>query len=143
MLIINELFQQEIINIKYMEKVKIVIIEDDTFLSEMYATKFSLEGFDMHVANDGQAGLELVEKVVPDLILLDVLMPKMNGFEVLTQLKANDALANIPVILLTNLGQSEDVERGLEMGAVDYLIKAHFVPSEVITKVKAILESHK
>jgi DNA-binding response OmpR family regulator len=122
-----------------MDKIRVAIIEDDTFLADMYATKFELEGFDMHVANNGEDGLALVKKVKPDLILLDVLMPKMNGFEVLSNLRSDAEFKDTPVILLTNLGQKEDVDKGLEMGAQDYLIKAHFVPSEVVQKVKALL----
>jgi len=123
-----------------MEKPKIVIIEDDTFLGEMYVTKFELEGFEMHLAPNGEDGLKLVNKVRPDLILLDIIMPKKNGFEVLEELKKDPKLRDIPVILLTNLGQKEDIDKGLELGAADYLIKAHFVPSEVIQKVKDLIK---
>lgn len=123
-----------------MNKSKIVIIEDDTFLGEMYVTKFELEGYKMFLANNGEDGLKLIKKEKPDLILLDIIMPKMNGFEVLESLKSDKNLKSIPVILLTNLGQKEDIDKGLELGAVDYLIKAHFVPSEVIQKVKDILK---
>ncbi len=77
---------------------------------------------------------------MPDLILLDVLMPKMDGFEVLKRLKAEAATKPIPVIMLTNLGQKEDIEKGLEEGAIDYLIKAHFVPAEAVAKIKKVLK---
>ena len=82
----------------------------------------------------------MAKKKKPDIILLDVLMPKMDGFTVLENLKKDKNLAQIPVILLTNLGQKDDVEKGLELGAVDYLIKAHFKPSETVDKVKDILQ---
>lgn len=124
-------------------KPKIVIVEDDVFLAEMYATKFEFEGFEMHVANNGDEGIKLIQKVRPDVILLDILLPKKNGFEVLEELKANDELKDLPVILLTNLGQKEDVDKGIELGAVDYLIKAHFVPSEVVQKVKNVIKASK
>jgi DNA-binding response OmpR family regulator len=121
------------------KKIKIALIEDDPFLSSMYSTKFGLEGFEVLSANDGIKGVELITKETPDLILLDILMPKKNGFDVLEDIKKNEATKNIPVILLTNLNQSDEVERGMELGAVDYLIKAHFMPSEVVDKIKRAL----
>ncbi len=125
------------------KKIKILLIEDDSFLVEMYTTKFELEGFDVVSAEDGQKGLDMVKKEKPDIILLDILMPKMDGFAVLDALKKDKALADIPVILLTNLGQKEDVKKGFEKGAVGYLIKAHFMPSEVVDKIKKILKENK
>ncbi len=125
------------------KKIKIALIEDDPFLSSMYAMKFELEGFDVLIATDGVAGVELVTKKIPDLILLDILMPKKNGFDVLADIKKNEATKNIPVILLTNLNQTEEVELGMELGAVDYLIKAHFMPSEVVDKIKIALKNNK
>ena len=122
------------------EKVKILLVEDDPFLLSMYATKFELEGFEVISADDGQKGLSLARENKPDIILLDILMPKMNGFEVLRELKANEQTRDIPVIFLTNLNQKEEVERALELGAVDYLIKAHFMPSEVVAKIKEVIE---
>jgi two-component system, OmpR family, phosphate regulon response regulator PhoB len=117
----------------------VLLVEDDTFLASMYITKLELENFTATLATDGKQGLEKAQLEIPDCILLDVLLPKMNGFEVLKSLKDNSATANIPVILLTNLGQKADVMRGLSLGAVDYLIKAHFLPSEVIMKIKDAL----
>jgi DNA-binding response OmpR family regulator len=123
--------------------VKILLIEDDTFLVEMYTTKFELEGFGVISAEDGIKGLEMVKKETPDIILLDILMPKMDGFAVLDALKKDKTTADIPVVLLTNLGQKEDVKKGFEKGAVGYLIKAHFMPSEVVEKIKKILKENK
>ena len=125
------------------KKIKIILIEDDSFLVEMYTTKFELEGFEVISAEDGKKGLDMVKKEKPDIILLDILMPQMDGFAVLDALKKDKALADIPVILLTNLGQKEDVKKGFEKGAVGYLIKAHFMPSEVVDKIKKILREHK
>jgi DNA-binding response OmpR family regulator len=105
----------------------------------MYATKFGLENFSVITAEDGEKGLKSAQKENPDIILLDLLLPKMNGFEVLEELKKAEATKNIPVIFLTNLSQRDDVERGLKLGAVDYLIKAHFMPSEVVEKIKKAL----
>jgi DNA-binding response OmpR family regulator len=125
------------------KKDKILLIEDDAFLVEMYTTKFELEGFEVISAEDGKKGLELSFKEKPDIILLDILMPKMDGFAVLESLKKDKSTINIPVVLLTNLGQKDDVKKGFEKGAVGYLIKAHFMPSEVVDKIKKILKESK
>jgi DNA-binding response OmpR family regulator len=124
-------------------KVKILLVEDDPFLLSMYTTKFELEGFEVVTAEDGEKGLKLAAKENAGIILLDILLPKMDGFEVLKELKKNQATKDIPVILLTNLSQRDDVEQGLSMGAADYLIKAHFMPSEVVEKIKKILGEKK
>ncbi len=118
---------------------KVLLIEDDPFLQSMYANKFDLEGFLVVVAEDGPKGLRLAEKEKPDIILLDILLPRMDGYEVLQNLKANNKTKDIPVLLLTNLSQRNDIQRGIELGAVDYLIKAHFMPSEVVAKTKEVL----
>jgi len=123
-----------------LKKIKILVIEDDPFLSSMYSTKFELENFDVRAAEDGERGLAVAAEFLPDMILLDILMPKMDGFGVLENLKKTEKLKNIPVILLTNLNQKDEVQRGLSLGADDYLIKAHFMPSEVVDKVKKILK---
>jgi DNA-binding response OmpR family regulator len=119
---------------------KVLIVDDDAFLSGIYATKLELDGFSVVSARDGEEGVKLALKEKPDLILLDVLMPKLDGFEALKRLKADPATKAIPVIMLTNLGQKEDVEKGLEDGAADYLIKAHFVPAEAVAKIKKVLK---
>ena len=119
--------------------IKILLIEDDPFLLSMYSIKFEAEGFVVVSADDGEKGLEAAKKTDSDIILLDILMPKMNGFEVLEKLKADERTRKIPIILLTNLNQKDEIEKGLILGADDYLIKAHFMPSEVVTRIKKIL----
>jgi len=119
---------------------KILIVEDDNFLSQMYATKLKLEGFEVVAAFDGEKALRLAKKELPDLILLDLLLPKKSGFDVLAELKKDSTVDKIPVIVLSNLGQKSDIDRCFESGAADYLIKAHFIPSEVIAKIKKVLE---
>lgn len=121
------------------KKNKILIIEDDSFISDMYKIKLESESFEVVVAADGVQGLEAAGKEHPDLILLDVVMPKMDGFTVLQNLKEKPEVQNIPVIMLTNLGQKDSVEKGLKLGAEDYIIKAHFTPLEVVEKVKTFL----
>jgi len=122
-----------------LSKIKILLVEDDPFLLSMYNTKFELENFKVVTAEDGEKGLKLALKELPDVILLDIMLPRMDGFEVLKALKADKKTSGIPVILLTNLSQKEKVKEGLSLGANDYLIKAHFMPSEVVEKIKKLI----
>jgi len=117
-------------------KIKILLIEDEEMLANMYEVKFKNEGFDIVKALDGEQGLEIARTIKPDFILLDIIMPKMDGFSVLKELKGNDITKDVPVMLLTNLGQDEDIERGKSMGAVGYLVKANITPSEVVEAIK-------
>jgi DNA-binding response OmpR family regulator len=121
---------------------KILLIEDDKFLHELMARKLQSAGFETVSAFDGESGVTIAEKAGQngfDIILLDLILPGINGFEVLSKLKANPATASIPVIILSNLGQKEDIEKGLDLGAVDYLVKAQFTPAEILNKVKQTL----
>jgi len=118
---------------------KILIIEDDPFLSEMYVAKFSENNFQVEVAVDGKAGLAKIKEFIPDLILLDIVLPKMDGFEILKKIKSDPKLKNIPIVLLTNLGQKNEIEKGMSLVADEYIIKAHFTPTAVVAKVKEIL----
>lgn len=119
--------------------VKIVLIEDDMTLVEMYSVKFKQAGFDLKVAINGAQGLELAKKELPSVVLLDVILPGLDGFAVLQELKADPKTKGIPVLLLTNLGQDADMEKGKRMGAADYLVKANHTPGEVVEKVRALL----
>ncbi len=119
---------------------KILIVEDDKFLRELIAQKLIKEGYDIAEAVDGEKGIKSVKEEKPDLILLDLILPGIDGFEVLAEIKEDPVLSQIPVIILSNLGQKDDIERGLKIGAVDYLIKAHFTPGEIIEKIKAVLK---
>lgn len=119
---------------------KILIIEDDKFLRQLIVQKLSNEGYETAEAVDGEEGLKKIQEEKPDLVLLDLILPGMDGFEVLTRAQEKEELSRIPVIILSNLGQREDVERGLNLGARDYLIKAHFTPKEIIEKVKNALK---
>ncbi|MDD3888148.1 MAG: response regulator [Patescibacteria group bacterium] len=123
-----------------MSKSKILIVEDDQFLVKIYQTKLESEGFDIELALDGEEGIEKAGKFMPELILLDLILPKMNGFEVLKKLKTDEKTKNIPVIVLSNLGQESDVKQGMELGAVNYLIKSDHSINEIIDKIKKELE---
>ena len=118
----------------------ILIIEDDKFLRELISQKLTKEGFPISEAIDGEEGIKKIKEEKPGLILLDLILPGIDGFEVLSQMKEDPSVSSIPVIILSNLGQKEDVEKGLKLGAVDYLIKAHFTPGEIIEKIKAVLK---
>jgi len=120
-------------------KKKILLVEDDKFLSEMYITKLTESGFEVEAAFDGEEGLSKADSFRPDLILLDIVLPKKDGFEVLKSLKEKEELKKILVIALTNLGQKEEVQKGFDLGADDYVIKAHFTPTEVVAKINRLL----
>ena len=121
---------------------KILLVEDEPFLSGMYQTKLKLEGFDVATAADGEDALQKMKAVAYDLILLDIMMPKLNGFAVLKEMRSDKSspLATVPVIMLTNLGQKSDLEQAMQLGANDYIVKAHFTPAEVVTKIKALIK---
>ncbi|MBI1755409.1 response regulator [Candidatus Azambacteria bacterium] len=125
-------------------KKTVLIVEDDSFLSDMYATKFSSTGYEVKLAQDGKQCFDMLkEGLRPDIVLLDIVMPKMDGIALLEAVRRDEQLKHIPVVLLTNLGQESDIARGMELGAVDYLVKAHFTPSEVMKKTEEILRKLK
>ncbi len=119
---------------------KILIVEDDKFLRELISRKLLGEGYDIVEAVDGEEGIKKIKEEKPDLVLLDLILPGADGFEVLSKTKEDPSLVSIPIIILSNLGQREDVEKGLKLGAVDYMIKAHFTPGEIVEKIKTILK---
>lgn len=118
---------------------KILIVEDDQTIATMYHTSLTNDGYEVTLAENGERGVELAGQQRPDIILLDIIMPKMDGFAVLEKLKGDNATKDIPVVLLTNLGQDEDRERGQKLGALDYIVKADYTPLQVSEKVKAYL----
>ncbi|MFA6307124.1 MAG: response regulator [Patescibacteria group bacterium] len=121
-------------------KKKILVVEDDSMISSMYRTKFTADGFDVFIADNGVIGLELAKKEKPDIVMLDVILPQLDGFSVLDQIKKDEATKNIPVIMLTNLGTEEDKQKGEAMGALDYLVKASLTPGQVSEKIKQALK---
>ena len=118
---------------------KVLIIEDDKFLRELLGKKLSNVGYTAILAVDGEEGLEKIKKEKPDIILLDLILPGINGFEVLEKHKEDSSISSVPVIILSNLGQSEDIEKGLRLGAKDFLVKAHFTPQEIVNKLQMVL----
>lgn len=121
------------------EKITVLVVEDDEFLRKVMSEKLLKEGFEVEATIDAASALESLKKIIPQVILLDLILPGMDGFELLTRLKKDPAYASIPVIVLSNLGQKEDKERAISLGAVDYLIKADFTPAEIIQRVRSVL----
>lgn len=122
-------------------KTKILIIEDEESLADVLKLKLIKEGYEVLVAYDGKIGLDKISQWKPDLILLDIILPSLNGYEILE--KKKEKRNKIPVIIISNSGQPVEIERTKELGAVDHLIKAKFEPEEVIEKVRKYLHSHK
>jgi DNA-binding response OmpR family regulator len=126
------------------EPIKILLVEDDAALVRMYERKLTKDGFDVRTALNGEDGLEALDKRIPDIILLDIMMPKMSGIDVLKKLKADPVKKAIPVVILTNLGdRDDDIKRCKEMGAADYWVKVNIRTEELVDRIKAILSEKK
>ncbi|EKE16527.1 MAG: hypothetical protein ACD_11C00004G0025 [uncultured bacterium] len=121
------------------EKKKILLVEDDIFIRDIYQTKLSGEGFDVVSAENGLDAMKKINGFIPDLILLDIVMPYMDGMDFLKEIKKQETLKNIPVIMLSNLSDRERVTDAASLGVNDYLIKSHFTPSEVVEKINTLL----
>jgi DNA-binding response OmpR family regulator len=122
-----------------MSKTKIVLIEDDEILAKVLYTELTDAGFEVKQAFDGEAGLAMAKSEKWDLILLDLILPKKHGFEVLAELKKSADTASIPVLILTMLGSDEDIKKGLQLGADDYIVKSQHAVAEIVEKVKSFL----
>lgn len=121
------------------KKSVILLIEPDAFLADIYEKNLAMNGFKVITAKTGEKGIFLAGTKEPSLILLEVALGKENGFDILTRIKNDKKIKNIPVIIITKLGQKKDVEKGLALGIADYLIKIHFSPSELVDKIKRVL----
>mgnify|MGYP001260266371 CR=1 FL=1 len=122
------------------EQHNILLVEDDPLLIDIYSTKFKEAGFKVQVAENGEKALEAVKKAKPDLMVLDIVLPHLDGWGLLEALQQDKKLAgNAKIIVLSNLGQKEEIERGLSLGAARYLIKAHYTPSQVVAEVRKLL----
>jgi len=119
---------------------KILFIEDESALQKSLGDMLRKQGYTVESALDGEIGLRLAQTTKPDIILLDLILPKKSGFEVFEELKKNKETVNIPVVVLTNLEKMEDVEKALELGAKTYLVKANYNLEEVVSKIKQVLE---
>jgi CheY-like chemotaxis protein len=121
---------------------KILIVEDDPLMSRMYQKIFTFEKYEVEMAGDGQEGIDKARETKPTLILLDVMMPRMNGLEALEKLKADPETKAIPVVMLTNLAGQQDAEAALSKGAVKYIVKSEYEPKQVTDMVKEILAGY-
>ena len=120
---------------------KILVVEDDAYLSNAYRVKLTKAGFEVRNAFDGDEALQLLQTFTPDIILLDIVMPRKDGFAVLQEIKSNEKLKNIPVILVTNLGQKEDIDKGMKLGAAEFFIKTDFTLNDLIQKIESMLKT--
>lgn len=122
-----------------MSKTKIAIIEDDLAIVQMYKTKFEKDGYEVATAGDGQSGLQLLTTFQPDVILLDLMMPNMNGFDMLQRLRQQPGGRDAKVVVLTNMGDTETATKVYKMAANDYIVKAEMTPKEVEDRIKKLL----
>lgn len=122
---------------------KILLVEDDNFIIDIYITKLKEVGFSVQSAVNGEDALAKIKQGRPDLVLLDIVLPQVTGFEFLQEIKSMPELKNVPVIVLSNLGQKKEVEKGLSLGAAKYLIKAHYTPTEVVEEIRTVLNKNK
>ncbi|MEI7891206.1 MAG: response regulator [bacterium] len=122
-----------------MNNKKLLIVEDDLVLQKALSEYLTMEGFEVRCAGDGEVGVQMAFEDKPDLILLDIVLPKKDGYAVLTEVRADERTKHVPIVLLTNLGSISDVEKALELGATTYLVKADYKLEEVTAKIKEIL----
>ncbi|MBI4457727.1 response regulator [Candidatus Uhrbacteria bacterium] len=118
------------------KKLKVLIVEDDRFLQKILLTKFEKEGYEVRGASDGEEAMQALLAETPNLVLLDLILPKMSGFELLSEMKTSDKMKQVPVIVLSNLSQEEDLTRARELGAIDFLTKADISIHAVVERVK-------
>ncbi len=119
---------------------KILLVEDDPFLVDIYSSRLKSEGYKIDMAGDGELAVKKIKKEKPDILLLDMVLPKMDGWGVLREINENkELLKDMKIIILSNLGEQKEIERGLEMGSTAYIVKADHTPSETVEKIKKIL----
>jgi len=121
------------------EQKKILIIEDDRYISKMYQLKLSLEGYQVEVAENGKQGVDKVKEFMPNIILCDILMPELDGFEVIKIVKSDEKTKKIPILIMSNLGQEDHIQKGMSLGAVGYIVKSQYTPSKVVETIKQVL----
>jgi len=121
--------------------VNVLLVEDDSFLREISSKKLTKEGYTVYEAIDGSQAIDGANAIKPDIVLLDIILPAIDGFQVLSQIRASsdEKIAKVPVIMLSNLGQEDDIKKAKDMGANDYLVKAHFTTEEIVAKIKVVL----
>ena len=118
----------------------ILLVEDDPFLADIYTTKLKESGFSVEIAKDGEEALSKIKGKLPPVVILDIVLPQIDGWEILKKIKEDPKSKNLKVIIFSNLGQKSEVEKGLKLGATKYLIKAHYTPSQVVEEIKQVLK---
>jgi DNA-binding response OmpR family regulator len=119
---------------------KILLIEDDPFLVDIYSTRLKDSGLSVEVATDGQTGLRKLKENKFDLLVLDIVLPHINGWQILREIEKDERLQNLKIFVFSNLGQKDEVKKGLKMGVIKYFIKAHFTPKEIVEEIKKALK---
>lgn len=118
----------------------ILLVEDDLFVVDIYTKKLAEAGFSIEVAQDKEEVLQRISEKIPDLILLDIVLPNVEGWDLLKEIKEDLSFKDLKVAILSNLGQKSDVEKGIKLGAIRYFIKAHYTPTQVVEEIKKMLE---
>lgn len=116
----------------------VLFVEDDPFLIDIYSTKLKESGFNLKIAKSGEECLSKLENEVPDILILDIILPKINGWEVLEKIRKNRKFNHMKIIVFSNLGQRREIERALKLGATEYLIKAHYTPSQMVKEIQNV-----
>ena len=119
---------------------KILLVEDDPLLVKMYQTKLKIEGFEVVIAGDGLEGWELVQKEDPDFMVLDMMMPKLSGLELLQKIRDDENLKLIPTIMLSNMNRAEEMEKAQKLGVKEFILKANFTPGQIIEKIRQYMK---
>ena len=119
----------------------ILLVEDDPFIIDIYTTKLKKSGFAVETASNGRMALEKVKEKKPDLVILDIVLPEVDGWEFLRRVKARPEFKDLKIIILSNLGQKGEIEKGISLGSVKYLIKTHYTPSEVVEEINLFFSS--
>lgn len=123
-----------------MAKQTILIIENDKFFKELITKKLEAEGFSVAMVGDSKEAFKYLEETVPSLIILDLILPGMDGYDILSILKKDKKLSSIPVVILSNLGQKEEIDRAMSLGVDEFLVKVNFVPEEIVEKIKSVIQ---
>jgi CheY-like chemotaxis protein len=140
--LLREILAKSVYNLHNEGMVKILIVEDDPLMSRMYQKIFTFDGYEVIMAGDGEEGLEKAKQEKPTIMLLDIMMPKLNGLQVLEKLKMDPDTKAIPVVMLTNLAGTQDAEAALTKGAVKYIVKSEYEPKQISDMVKEIIAGY-
>ncbi|MEK7452982.1 MAG: response regulator [Patescibacteria group bacterium] len=122
-------------------KYKVLVVEDEVTLNQVYKNKLESLGYEVMTAYDGEEALEKVRAFIPDVVLLDLMLPKKSGYEVLTDIKKDEKISNIPVMILSNLGQDDDIKKGMDLGAIDFVVKSDIRLADLMRKIEAIFKN--